>query len=110
MEYVYAAMLLHKAGQDVDEEGVTNVLEAAGIEPDASRVKALISSLEDVDIDEAVENAAVAQTSPAPSDEPTETDESEDDEQEQEEDEDGDEDEGASDEEAAEGLGALFDE
>jgi len=31
MEYVYAAMLLHKAGKEINEEGLTNVLTAAGI-------------------------------------------------------------------------------
>ena len=31
MEYVYAAMLLHKAGHKVDEAHVKKVLEAAGV-------------------------------------------------------------------------------
>ena len=59
MEYVYAAMLLHKAKQKVDEASVKKVLEAAGVKPDDARVKALVASLEGVDIDKAVEKAAV---------------------------------------------------
>ena len=60
MEYVYAAMLLHKAGQEVKEESVKKVLEAASVKVDDARVKALVASLEGVNIDEAVEKAAVA--------------------------------------------------
>ena len=44
MEYVYAAMLLHKAGQKVEEAAVTKVLEAAGVKVDAARVKALVAA------------------------------------------------------------------
>lgn len=59
MEYVYAAMLLHKAGQKVDEANVKKVLEAAHIKVDEARAKALVAALEGVNIDEAIEKAAV---------------------------------------------------
>jgi len=52
MEYVYTAMLLHKAGKKVDENGVKKVLEAAGVKVEEARVKALIAALEGVNIDE----------------------------------------------------------
>ena len=65
MEYIYAAMLLHTAGQEVNEESVKKVLEAAGSEADDARVKALIAALEDVDIEEAMEKTAVAAADPA---------------------------------------------
>ena len=58
MEYIYAALLLHKAGQKVEEASVKKVLEAAGVTADDARVKALVASLEGVNIDEAVEKAA----------------------------------------------------
>jgi large subunit ribosomal protein L12 len=51
---MYAAMLLHSAGKDVDETSVGNILNAAGISPDAVRVKALVAALAEVDIDEAL--------------------------------------------------------
>lgn len=112
MEYVYAAMLLHEAGQDIDEGSVTDVLDAAGVDPEESRVKALTASLDDVDIDEAVENAAVTQAAApaAPDQQADQEQESAEDGQEDDGDEAADEpeDEGASEEEAAEGLGALF--
>ena len=65
MEYIYAAMLLHTAGQEVNEESVKKVLEAAGSDADDARVKALIAALEDVDIEEAMEKTAVAAPAPA---------------------------------------------
>ena len=60
MEYVYAALLLHKAGKPVDEASVTSVLKAAGVAVNEARVKALVASLEGVNIDEAIAKAAFA--------------------------------------------------
>jgi large subunit ribosomal protein L12 len=60
MEYIYAAMLLHKAGKHIDEASVKKVLEAAGVKPDEARVKALVASLQGVNIDEVVKQAQVA--------------------------------------------------
>ena len=67
MENVYAAMLLHKAGKEINEENVTNVLTAAGITVDAVQVKALVASLSEVDIDEAIKAApTMMAAAPAP--------------------------------------------
>lgn len=60
MEYVYAALLLHKAGKDIKEDSLRKVLEAAGVKVDESRVKALVAALEGVNIDEAIKKQAVA--------------------------------------------------
>ena len=60
MEYIYAALLLHKAGKKVDENGVKAVLTAAGVKADESRVKALIAALDGVNIEDAISKAAVA--------------------------------------------------
>ena len=57
MENIYAAMLLHKAGKEINEESVTNVLNAAGLNIDAIQVKALVASLSEVNIDEAIKAA-----------------------------------------------------
>ena len=59
-EYVYAALLIHKAGKAVDEATVKKVLEAAGVAVNDVQVKALIASLEGKNIDEAIEKAAAA--------------------------------------------------
>ena len=58
MEYVYAALLLHSAGKKISEEGITAVVKAAGIDVDAVRVKALVSALDGVNIEEAIAKAA----------------------------------------------------
>lgn len=65
MEYVYAAMLLHKAGKDINEESLSNVLTAAGLTVDAVRVKALVASLSEVNIDEAIKSAPTMMAAPA---------------------------------------------
>lgn len=60
MEYIYCAMLLHKAGKEITEQGVKSVLTAAGVKADEARVKALVAALEGVNIEEAIQKAAVA--------------------------------------------------
>jgi large subunit ribosomal protein L12 len=57
MENIYAAMLLHKAGKEINEDSVTKVLSAAGINVDAVQVKALVASLSEVNIEEAIKAA-----------------------------------------------------
>ncbi|MFB3888883.1 MAG: 50S ribosomal protein P1 [Candidatus Bathyarchaeia archaeon] len=65
MENIYAAMLLHKAGKPINEETVTAVLAAAGVTADPVQVKALVASLSEVNIDEAIK-AAPTMTAAAP--------------------------------------------
>ncbi len=60
MEYVYAVLLLHKLGKDVNEENITKVIKASGAEVDASKVKSLVASLSGVDIEAEIANAVVA--------------------------------------------------
>jgi large subunit ribosomal protein L12 len=115
MEYVYAALLLHESGEEINEDNVTAVLETAGITVEESRVKALVAALEDVDIEDAVEEAAAVPAGGAGGAAASETadedeSEAEADESEEEVDEAGDEDEGGDEDEEAsgEGLGDLF--
>jgi len=102
MEYVYAAMLLHKAGKKINEKSMSELLTAAGVKADSVRVKALVASLAEVDIDEAIKTApammaaAPAPAAPAPAkkeEKPAEEEE---------------EDESKKEEAAMEGLGSLF--
>ncbi|ABK77865.1 ribosomal protein L12E/L44/L45/RPP1/RPP2 [Cenarchaeum symbiosum A] len=60
MEYVYAALLLHKLKKEVSEENLTSVVKASGAEVNEAQVKSLVAALADVDIDEAVKAAPVA--------------------------------------------------
>jgi large subunit ribosomal protein L12 len=66
MEYVYAALLLHKLKQDITEDSVKNVVKAAGVDPDEVRVKALVAALGEVNIEEALKAAPVAVAASAP--------------------------------------------
>jgi large subunit ribosomal protein L12 len=66
MEYVYAALLLHKAGQKLTAKAMEDTLTAAGVTPDKGRVKALLAALKDVDIDEALKSAAAMPIAAAP--------------------------------------------
>jgi large subunit ribosomal protein L12 len=64
MEYIYAALLLHKLGKPVNEENLTNVIKAAGVNPDEVQVKALASALSEINIDEALKNATLFTAAP----------------------------------------------
>ena len=100
MEYVYGAMLLHAAGQPINEKNVEKVLTAAGVKTDATRIKALVASLEGVNIDEAIKAAVMpVAAAPAAAAAPAEKKEKKKEEKKEE----------VSQEEAAAGLSALFD-
>ncbi len=103
MEYIYAAMLLHKAGKEINEESVAQVLKAAGVEADQARVKALVAALSEVDIEEAIKSAptlmAAPATAPAAPAAPAEEEKKEEKKEEEEKEKE---------EAALEGLGALF--
>lgn len=60
MEYVYAALLLHKLQKDVNEENLTNVVKASGADVNEAQVKSLVAALADVNIDDAIKAAPVA--------------------------------------------------
>ena len=99
MEYVYSALLLHKAGKKLNIKNMEAVLTAAGVKPDKGRVKALLGALDGVDIDEALKSATMptAVAAPiagvAPATEPAKEEKKEEEKKEEEE---------------VEGLGSLF--
>lgn len=100
MKYVYGALLLHKLGKDVSEDSLKKVISATGEDVDEAKVKSLVASLKDVDIDEELENATLAAAAPTggSSEGGEEGDDEEKEEEEKEEKK----------EEAAEGLSSLF--
>jgi large subunit ribosomal protein L12 len=114
MEYVYAALILNESGEEINEDNLTGVLEAAGVDVEESRVKALVAALEDVDIDEAVEEATAvpATTGGSGGAAPATDDDGDEEEAEAEEEEAAEEEAGDDDDEdegdAGEGLGELF--
>jgi large subunit ribosomal protein L12 len=103
MENVYAAMLLHKAGKEINEENVTNVLTAAGLTVDVVQVKALVASLSEVDIDEAIKAApTMMAAAPAPAAAPAAEEKPKEEKKKKA------EEDKAKEDAALEGLGALF--
>jgi large subunit ribosomal protein L12 len=102
MEYVYGALLLNAAKKPIDEKGLSGVLDAAGVAPDAPRVKALLASLEGVNLAEMLTKAETfaAPAAAAPADAKGGKAEKKEEEKKEE--------KGVSEEEAAEGLSALF--
>ena len=103
MEYVYAALLLHSAGKDVNEDGIKKVVEASGVAADEVRIKALVAALEGVDIATVLSQAAavpVAAAAAAPVTAPAAKAAAKAEEKE--------EDKEAAEESGVEGLGALF--
>ena len=60
MEYIYAALLLHRLGKPVDETGIHQVMKAAGASIDEAKVKTLLASLSGVDIEKELANASAS--------------------------------------------------
>ena len=60
MEYVYAALMLHKLKKDINEDNISNIVKATGTEVNQAQVKALVASLADVNIEEAIKAAPIA--------------------------------------------------
>jgi len=94
MEYIYCILLLKKAGKEINEDNIKKVLDAAGVKADEAKIKALVASLSEINIDEAIKEAAVAPVAVEKLEVKSEKKEEEKEEKRQ--------------EEAAAGLGSLF--
>jgi len=94
MEYIYAALLLHKLGKEVNEESLKKVIGATGTTADEAKIKSIVASLKGLDIEKVLSEAAAMPAAQAPGTAPKQekTEEKK---------------EKAA-EEAAEGLAALF--
>jgi len=91
MQYIYAALLLHKAGKEINEENMKKVMQAIGIESDESGIKTVVASLKGVDIDKELSESAILTASASATEKPKAEEKKEE-----------------KHEEAAEGLAALF--
>ncbi len=96
--YVYGAMLLHSVGKEINEENLKTVITASGVDADNVQIKALIASLEGVNIEDAIKTAAPV-AAPAPAAEAKEKAEKKKEEKKE---------ETGGEEEAASGLASLF--
>ena len=104
MEYVYAALLLHKLKKEVNEANVSSVVKASGAEVNEAQVKALVAALSDVNIEDAIKAApvAVAAAAPAAAEAPAAGGGAKEEKKEKK------ADDGKSEEQAMEGLSSLF--
>lgn len=100
MEYVYAALLLHKLQKEVNEANISSVVKASGATVNDAQVKALVAALADVNIEEAIKAAPVAVAAAPAAAAPTAEGGAEKKEAK--------EDHGKSEEQAMEGLSSLF--
>ena len=66
MNLVYCALALHSAGKEINEENLKKMTISVGEKVDESRIKALVSALEGVDIDEAIRKTAMPVMAAAP--------------------------------------------
>ncbi len=111
IEYVYASLLLHTVGKEINEENLTSVLRAAGVEVDPVRVKSVVAALNKINIDEAIKSAAPVFAAPAAAPvaaAPAEAAPAAAEEEKREEEEEEKKEEEVSEEDIAAGLGALF--
>jgi large subunit ribosomal protein L12 len=92
MEYIYGALLLHKLGKSVDEASLKKVVEATGAAIDETKIKSVVVSLKNVDIDKELESATLMSAAPAAATEEKKEEKKEE----------------VKPEEAAEGLASLF--
>lgn len=103
MEYIYAVLLLHSAGKEINEENVKKVIEAAGLNPDEAKIKSIVSSVKQINIDEVLKSALAVPVAPTPvpaaETKPEKVEEKEEEEKEEEE---------KREEEVFEGLSSLF--
>ncbi|MHA1311994.1 MAG: 50S ribosomal protein P1 [Candidatus Helarchaeota archaeon] len=60
MEYIYASLILHQIGNEITEDKIEKILTAAGAQINKAQIKAVIASLEGVNIDEAIKSAVLA--------------------------------------------------
>ena len=65
MEYVYAALLLHKLNKDITEDNVKSVIAATGASPDEVKIKALVAAISEVNIEESLKATPMAMAVPA---------------------------------------------
>lgn len=94
--YLHAVLLLHGAGKDISEESLTGVLKAANVEPNEAKVKLIVEAVKNVNIEELLKSASTVQVAQAAAQPQVQKEEKKE------------EDISKKEEQAAEGLAALF--
>ncbi len=103
--YIHAALALYYAGQEINEDNLKKVIEALGLQVDEAKVKMLVASLGEINLEEVIKQAVaapVAAVAAAPAAAPQEEAKAEEEKKEEE------EEEKEQEVDISEGLGGLF--
>ncbi|MEB3774228.1 MAG: 50S ribosomal protein P1 [Desulfurococcales archaeon] len=103
--YIHAALALYYAGQEINEDNLKKVLEALGVQVDDAKVKMLVASLSEINLEEVLKQAVaapVAAVAAAPAAAPAAEEAKEEEEKKEEEEEE------EKEVDIGEGLGGLF--
>lgn len=65
MEYVYASLLLHSAGKKITADKIGSILKSAGVDVNQAQVKSIVAALKGINIEEALQSAALPAAAPA---------------------------------------------
>ena len=63
--YIHAALALYYAGAQISEDNLKKVIEALGLQADEAKVKLLVASISQINIEEVLKSAAVPAAAPA---------------------------------------------
>ncbi|MEB3806785.1 MAG: 50S ribosomal protein P1 [Desulfurococcales archaeon] len=58
--YIHAALALYYAGQELNEDNLKKVIEALGLQVDEAKIKMLVASLGEINLEEVLKSAAAA--------------------------------------------------
>ena len=58
--YIHAALALYYAGKEISEENLAKVIEALGLSVDEAKVKMLVASLGEINLEEVLKQAVAA--------------------------------------------------
>jgi len=59
MDYIHAVLLLHKTKKEITEANIKAVLTSAGVSVDDAKVKGLVATLKDINIEDAISKASM---------------------------------------------------
>jgi len=65
MDYIYAVLLLHKANKEINEANLKSILTSAGVKADDAKLKGLVATLKDINIEDVIAKASVVAAAPA---------------------------------------------
>ncbi len=88
--YIHAALALYYAGKEINEENLAKVIEALGLQVDEAKIKMLVASLGEINLEEVLKQAVaapVAAVAAAPAAAPAEAEAAEEEKKEEEEEE-----------------------